>query len=178
MRSVAETREDADDTLSICSLRVGAGLFGIDTRQIREVLGTTSPQHVPLAPKYIAGVLPYRGEVLTTVCFRALLGLERCSKANCVLVFDDEENEERFGLMVDGVSGVIEVQRDALEANPSGLDARSQELFDGAYKLSSGLMVRLDPQRLRPSRLAESGLFGCDSGSHGRVKQERQGVQG
>jgi hypothetical protein len=46
-------------------------------------------------------------------------------------------------------------------------------------------MVRLDPQRLRPSRLAasglfgnESGLFGGVSGSHGRVKQERQGEQG
>ena len=79
-----------------------------------------------------------------------------------MLVFDDEENEERFGLIVDGVSGVIAVEPGALEANPSGLDARSQELFDGAYKLPSGLMVHLDPQRLRPSRLAESGLFGSD----------------
>jgi purine-binding chemotaxis protein CheW len=107
-----------------------------------------------------------------------LLGLECWAGGNCVLVFDDEENEERFGLMVDGVGGVIAVHRDALEANPGGLDARSQELFDGAYKLPSGLMVRLDPQRLRPSRLAESGLFGGVSGSHGRVKQERQGEQG
>jgi purine-binding chemotaxis protein CheW len=159
---------DAGNTVSICSLRVGTGMFGIDTRQIREVLGTTAPQRVPLAPEYIAGVVPYRGDVLTTVSFRALLGLERRAGANCVLVFADEENEERFGLMVDGVGGVIAVGRSLLEANPSGLDARSQELFDGAYKLQSGLMVRLDPQRLRPSRLAESGLFDG-------LKQERQG---
>ena len=177
MRSAAETTADAGNAVSICSLRVGTGLFGIDTRQIREVLGTTSPQRVPLAPKYIAGVVPYRGEVLTTVSFRALLGLERWAGANCVLVFEDEENEERFGLMVDGVGGVIAVGRSALEANPSGLDARSQELFDGAYKLQSGLMVRLDPQRLRPSRLAESGLFGSESGPPRRWKQERQGEQ-
>jgi purine-binding chemotaxis protein CheW len=120
-------------------------------------------------------VLPYRGDVLTTVCFRALLGLQCWTGANCVLVFDDEQNEERFGLMVDGIGGVIAVEPSALEANPSGLDARSQELFDGAYKLPSGLMVRLDPQRLRPSRLAESGLFGGESGPIGRLKQERQG---
>jgi purine-binding chemotaxis protein CheW len=164
---MAEESTGADDTISICSLRVGTGLFGIDTRQIREVLGTTAPQRVPLAPKYIAGVVPYRGEVLTTVCFRTLLGLECRIGANCVLVFDDEENEERFGLVVDGVGGVVAVEHGALEANPSGLDARSLELFDGAYKLQSGLMVHLDPQRLRPSRLAESGLFG-------RPKQERQ----
>jgi purine-binding chemotaxis protein CheW len=170
MRSPEVKEADAGDAVPVCSLRVGTALFGIETRQIREVLGTAEPQRVPLAPEYIAGVLSYRGEVLTTVSFRALLGLEKWDGANCVLVFDDAENEERFGLMVDGVVGVIAVQQDALEANPSGLDARSQELFDGAYKLPAGLMVRLDPQRLRPSRLAESGLFGSESGSHGRLK--------
>ena len=59
-----------------CSLRAGTGCLRIDTRQIREVLGATAPQRVPLAPAYIAGVVPYRGEVLTTVSLRALLGLE------------------------------------------------------------------------------------------------------
>ena len=177
MKRTEARMADAGDTVSICSLRVGTGLFGIDTRQIREVLGSTVPRRVPLAPPYIAGVLPYRGDVLTTVCFRALLGLEKDSKTNCVLVFGDEQSEERFGLMVDGIGGVIAVEPSALEANPSGLDERSQELFDGAYKLPSGLMVRLDPQRLRPSRLAESGLFGGESGTIGRLKQERQGEQ-
>ena len=47
----------------------------------------------------------------------------------------------------------------ALEANPSALDPRSMALFDGTYRMPSDLMVRLDPQRLHPSRLAESGLF-------------------
>jgi purine-binding chemotaxis protein CheW len=145
-------------------------MFGIDTRKIREVLGNTVPQLVPLAPKYIAGVVPYRGEVLTTVSFRALLGLEGRVGKNCVLVFDCEENEEYFGLIVDSVGGVVAMEQNALQANPNGLDARSQELFDGAYRMPSGLMVHLDPQRLRPSRLAESEMFG-------RSKQERQGEQ-
>src|ERR1039458_1119660 len=144
MRSAAETRADAGNAVSICSLRVGTGLFGIDTRQIREVLGTTSPQRVPLAPKYIAGVVPYRGEVLTTVSFRALLGLERGSPTGCVLVFDDEQNNERFGLMVDAVGGEVTLARNALEANPSTLDASSMALFDGVYRMQPGLMVRLD----------------------------------
>src|SRR5208283_2648754 len=117
MTSSAELRADASSRVSICSLRVGTGLFGIDTRQIREVLGTTAPQRVPLAPEYIAGVVPYRGEVLTTVSFRALLGLECRAGSNCILVFDGEQNQERFGLIVDGVSGVIAVEPSALEAN-------------------------------------------------------------
>jgi purine-binding chemotaxis protein CheW len=154
----AELGVELGDNVSLCSLHSGPGLFGIDTRQIREVLGGTTPQRVPLAPEYIAGVVPYRGEVLTTVCFRVLLGLEMLTRPRTVLVLDDEDGEH-FGLMVDSVGGVVKMAQGALEANPSALDVRSIALFDGAYRMPTGLMVRLDPQRLRPSRLAESGLF-------------------
>jgi purine-binding chemotaxis protein CheW len=46
-----------------------------------------------------------------------------------------------------------------LEANPCTLEAQGKWLFDGAYKTQTGLLVQLDPQKLRPSRLAETGLF-------------------
>jgi purine-binding chemotaxis protein CheW len=147
----------AEEMVSLCSFCSGSGLYGIDTREIREVFGAVAPQRVPLAPEYIGGVLPYRGEVLTTVSLRVLLGLERDSGKRCALVLDDG-NEERFGLMVDEVGGVVTVPRRALEANPSALDARSRALFGGFYRLPTGLMVRLEPQGLRPSRLMESGL--------------------
>jgi purine-binding chemotaxis protein CheW len=169
MKNPEAARNDAADVVSLCSLRAGEGVFGIDTRQIREVMGETTPQRVPLTPEFIAGVVPYRGEVLTTVSLRALLGLEVWAGANCVLVLDDEENDERFGLMVDGVEGVVAMGVDALEANPSALDARSVALFDGAYRMETGLMVRLEPRQLRPSRLAASGLFG--------TLQQEQGEQ-
>ena len=116
-----------------------------------------------MAPAFIGGVVPYRGEVLTTVDFRALLGMGEYTGVNCVLVLEDEVGEERFGLVVDAVGGVVMVNRNMLEANPCTLEPRAKWLFDGAYKMPTGLMVQLDPQRLRPSRLAEAGLFKCRS---------------
>ena len=174
MKTVERTVEGAGGVVTMCSLRAGGGLYGIDTRQIWEVLGKTTPQRVPLAPEYIAGVVPYRGEVLTTVSLRALLGLAPWDGANCVLVLEEEEAEERFGLMVDGVGGVVTMAGNSLEANPSALDARRAALFDGAFKMKPGLMVRLEPMRLRPSRLAANELFGTLR--YGR-REERQGEQ-
>ena len=63
------------EMVSVCSLTVGAEVFGIDTMKVREVLGAWALQKIPLAPKYIAGVIPNRGAVLTTISLRALLGL-------------------------------------------------------------------------------------------------------
>jgi purine-binding chemotaxis protein CheW len=148
-----------DDAVSLCSMFAGSESFGIDTRKIREVLGKRDLQRVPMAPAFIGGVVPYRGEVLTTVDFRALLGMEEHTDTSCVLVLEDEDGEERFGLVVDAVGGVVTVNRNMLEANPCTLESRGKWLFDGAYKMETGLMVQLDPQKLRPSRLAEAGLF-------------------
>jgi purine-binding chemotaxis protein CheW len=148
-----------DDAVSLCSMFAGSESFGIDTRKIREVLGSRDLQRVPMAPAFIGGVVPYRGEVLTTVDFRALLGMGEHTEANCVLVLEDEVGAERFGLVVDAVGGVVTVNRNMLESNPCTLESGAKWLFDGAYKMPTGLMVQLDPQKLRPSRLAEVGLF-------------------
>jgi purine-binding chemotaxis protein CheW len=103
--------------------------------------------------------VPYRGEVLTTVNLRALLGMETQAGKCCVLVMEDDEAAERFGLVVDAVGGVVTMSRRMLEANPCTLEARGKWLFDGAYKMDGELMVRLDPKKLCPSRLSETGLF-------------------
>lgn len=154
-----EQTQDENDVVSLCSMFAGDGSFGIDTRKIREVLGKRGLQRVPMAPPYIGGVVPYRGEVLTTVDLRALLGLAVRDDTSCILVLEEDEGEERFGLMVDEVGGVIGVKKQTFEANPSTLDARGKWLYDGAYKMQAGLVVQLDPKKLRPSRLAEVGLF-------------------
>jgi purine-binding chemotaxis protein CheW len=143
-REKVDEIQDENDAVSLCSLFAGSEMFGIDTRKIREVLGERDLQRVPMSPTFIAGVVPYRGEVLTTVNLRALLGMEAHTGKCCVLVMADDEAAERFGLVVDAVGGVVTVSRRVLEDNPCTLAV---------------LMVQLDPQKLSPSRLSEVGLF-------------------
>jgi purine-binding chemotaxis protein CheW len=147
------------DAISVCLVRVDGQVFGIDTRQIREVLGKTVLQPVPLAPEYVAGVASYRGEVLSTVSLRVLLGMEKWSGASYVVVLEDAEDDLRFGLAVDGMGGVAMVSRQTLEPNPSTLDARSKALFAGAYQVSEELVAMLDLFRLRHSRLPGGEIF-------------------
>jgi purine-binding chemotaxis protein CheW len=158
-REKVDEIQEENDAVSLCSLYAGTETFGIDTSKIREVLGERDLQQVPMSPTFIAGVVPYRGEVLTTVNLRALLGVEAHPGRSCVLVMEDDEAAEWFGLVVDAVGGVVVVNQSALEDNPCTLEARGKWLFDGAYKMESGLMIRLDPQKLSPSRLSETGLF-------------------
>ncbi len=158
-RGAQEKARDLEhsDLVSLCSLTAGGRMFGIDTRKIREVLGPRTLERVPLAVHYIGGVLPYRGEVLTAVSLRALLGLEAAEGRSCVLVVDVED--EQFGLVVDSVGGVMLMEQRSLAENPTTLDEVSRALFSGAYPMAEGLLIQLDPERLHPSRLGETGLF-------------------
>jgi purine-binding chemotaxis protein CheW len=138
--------------IEMCSVRAGETLFGVPIMRILEILGAPAMQSVPLAPAYIGGLAHYRGEVLTVVSLRSLLGMPPYDAASGVLVFEGPAGY--FGLLVDAVGEVITVLPEAFEVNPSTLDDRRKALFAGTYKLKDGLLVMLDPERLDPMRLS------------------------
>jgi len=69
------------------------------------------------------------------------------------------DEEEPYGLMVDSVGGVVMLRPSAFTANPSTLDEVDKALYSGAFRLDKGLLIQIDPERLRPSRLAATDLF-------------------
>jgi purine-binding chemotaxis protein CheW len=143
-----------DEGIEMCSVRVGQTLYAIPVTCILEILGKPDKLPVPLAPGYIGGLVHYRGEVLTAVSLRRLLGMPAHDAMEDILVFEGADGY--FGLLVDEVGEVMTVPPADFESNPSTLDDRRKALFAGTYKLSSALLVMLDPERLDPVCLAEA----------------------
>jgi purine-binding chemotaxis protein CheW len=139
--------------VEMCSVRLGQTLFGVPITHILEIVGSAHPQPVPLAPAFVGGLVHYRGDVLTTVSLRQLLGLPPKEGRQDILVL--ESSGGCFGMLVDSVGEVLTVSSADHEPNPSILDERRRALFAGAYKLKDSLLVMLDPERLDPMRLAE-----------------------
>jgi len=137
--------------IEVCSVRVGQTLFGVPITHILEIVGGARPQPVPLAPAFVGGLVHYRGDVLTTVSLRQVLGLPAREGAQDLLVLESPAG--CFGLLVDSVGEVLQVAPADHEPNPSILDERRRALFAGAYKLKDKLLVMLDPERLDPRNL-------------------------
>jgi purine-binding chemotaxis protein CheW len=138
----------------MCSVRLGSALFGVPIGNIFEIVGAARPQPVPLAPSFVGGLIHYRGDILTTVSLRQLLGMPSHEGPQDILVIESDGG--CFGLQVDSVCEVLTVSSADHEPNPSTLDERRKALFAGAYKLKDGLIVMLDPERLDPMCLAQS----------------------
>jgi purine-binding chemotaxis protein CheW len=153
--AISNRREKAAATLvEMCSVRLGNTLFGVPIKHILEIVGGARPQPVPLAPAFVGGLVHYRGDVLTTVSLRQLLGLPPKDGTQDILVLESAGG--CFGLLVDSVCEVLTVSSLDHEPNPSILDERKRALFAGAYKLKDSLLVMLDPDRLDPMRLSEA----------------------
>lgn len=166
---------EGGSTISVCTFSCGGRHFGIETTKICEVLRAKTIQRVPLAPAFIAGVVTYRGEMLTVVSFSALLSLPTPVGEPCVMVLDGGVDGEHFGVVVvDNVGGVVTLNRNLLTVNPVTLDDRAQALYEGAYRMPNGLLVQLSPERLRPERLAETGLFAKAAASQADQREARQ----
>ncbi|MFY9853054.1 MAG: chemotaxis protein CheW [Terracidiphilus sp.] len=136
----------------MCTVRLGNSVFGVPITHILEIVGAARPQPVPLAPAFVGGLVHYRGDVLTTVSLRHLLGMPPREGRQDLLVLESAEGI--FGLLVDAVGEVLTASPDDHEANPSILDERHRALFAGAYKLKGSLLVMLDPEQLDPMRLS------------------------
>ncbi len=146
-------KEKAAATLmEMCTVRLGDSTFGVPITHILEIVGSARPQPVPLAPVFVGGLVHYRGDVLTAVSLRQVLGMPPREGRQDLLVL--ESAGEIFGLLVDSVGEVLTVSSADHEPNPSILNERRRALYAGAYKLKSGLLVLLDPEQLDPLRLS------------------------
>lgn len=134
--------------VEICSVHLGDTLFGVPISHILEIVGSARPQPVPLAPAFVGGLVHYRGDVLTTVSLRQVLGLPPRDKPQAILVLESPGG--CFGLLVDSVGEVLTVSAEDHEPNPSTLDEKRKGLFAGTYKLKDRLLVLLNPDRLDP----------------------------
>jgi purine-binding chemotaxis protein CheW len=145
-------KAQAAPLVEMCSVRLGQTLFGVPITHILEIVGSARPQPVPLAPAFVGGLVHYRGDVLTTVSLRQLLGMPPKDGPQDILVLESAGGI--FGLLVDAVGEVLTASPADHEPNPSILDERHRALFAGAYKLKDSLLVMLDPEQLDPMRLS------------------------
>ncbi len=140
----------------ISTFRVDGELFGVDAMLVQEVGRYAQLTAVPLAPPAVAGILNLRGEVVTALDLRRMLGRpdrgETDKPMNVVL-----RNEGgSISLLVDAIESVEDVEDDTFEEIPDTVTGHAREYLSGAYKLPEGLLLTLDVPRLLDPRPARS----------------------
>jgi len=139
-----EKRTVSSGEIEYATFHVGRLLLGIDIRQTEEINRQLDLTAVPHAPACVRGVVNLRGEVVTVLDLRTILGLEpqavTAASRNVVVRADAEQ----VGLLVDRVTDVVTVSAEEMEPPPANVSGVSGRFFKGVYKLESALLVVLD----------------------------------
>lgn len=143
------------------TFRVGRQWLGLSVAAVQEVLAAQRLAAVPLAPAAVAGFLNLRGQIVTAVDLRTLLGgplggpmtstpddVDAGTSSRCDVVVRD--GDELFALLVDEVGDVVPVAAADVRPLPSTLSGAWRAACAGALRRPHDVLLVLDlPQLLR-----------------------------
>jgi purine-binding chemotaxis protein CheW len=140
----------------ISTFRVDGDLFGVDAMLVQEVGRYVEVTAVPLAPPAVAGILNLRGEVVTALDLRRLLGRPDRAATDKPMNVVLRNEGGAVSLLVDEIESVEDVEDSTFEAIPETVTGSAREYLGGAYKMPDGLLLTLDVPRLLDPRPARS----------------------
>jgi purine-binding chemotaxis protein CheW len=123
-------------------------LFGLPIVRVQDVFIPERLTRVPLAPLEIVGVLNLRGRIVTLIDLRRRFGLGERKEGQDVMAIGVESRGESYGLLIDRVGEVVELEGVAREPNPVNLDQRLAQMSSGIYRLDDQLLVVVDVDRV------------------------------
>ncbi|MBL9028687.1 MAG: chemotaxis protein CheW [Myxococcales bacterium] len=142
---------------------VDGELFGVDVKDVQEVLMAQEVTPVPLAPPHIVGLTNLRGQILPALDLRTRLGIaprpEKAPSSNLVV----KTSEGPVSLVVDEIGDVIELPTNAWREVPETVSPAERQFVQQIATLEDRLMLRLDIGRL----LDEDGKHGGEDGARG-----------
>ena len=124
-------------------------LYGIDVMQVQEVTKALSMTPVPLAPKYVHGLINLRGQLATAVGLRDLFeivdeGNEDREQMNIVCRMDDL----LISVLVDQIGDVMIVGNSNFESAPNTIPDSIRRFMKGVYKISGNLISIIDIEKI------------------------------
>ena len=130
------------------TVMIDGQLFGLPIVRVQDVFIPERLTRVPLAPPEIVGVLNLRGRIVTLIDLRRRFGLGERKEGEDVMAIGVESRGESYGLLIDRVGEVVELDGVAREPNPVNLDQRLAQMSSGIYRLDDQLLIVVDVDRV------------------------------
>jgi purine-binding chemotaxis protein CheW len=127
--------------------------YGVDILRVREIRGWDSVTRIPNAEPYVKGVLNLRGAIVPIYDLRQRFGLDvaEYSKETVVIVLlvrDKKGKERSVGVVVDGVSNVLNAAKSDVRATPEFGGNVSTEFIQGLVSAEKKMVMLLDVDKL------------------------------
>jgi purine-binding chemotaxis protein CheW len=122
--------------------------YGLELFKIQEIRGYAPVTPIPNVPAHVRGVMNLRGTVLPVVDLRMKFRLPPIEYSKFTVIVIAMVAGKMVGLLVDAVSDVLHVTREAMRAVPDFGSAVDTRFIDGVFQTREHLAVALNLERL------------------------------
>ena len=145
-------------TQQVLTFELGSETYGVEILRVREIRGWTPVTKIPHAPSHVLGVLNLRGSIVPVVDLRMRFALERAeyTKVTVIIVLsvNAAAGRREIGVVVDGVSDVVDVDAANVRQAPDLGSSFATEYIRGLVPVANRMVVLLDIDRLIGSQLS------------------------
>lgn len=140
------------------TFRLGGEEYGIDILKVQEIRSYEPPTRIANAPEFIKGVVNLRGVIVPIVDLRLRLGCESAEYSALTVVIVLNVKGRVVGAVVDSVSDVLELAKDAIKPAPEMASAVDASFITGIGSVGERMLILMDIEGLMASE--EMGLVG------------------
>ena len=137
-----------EDQDQLMTFYLGDDLYGIEVMEIQEVTGSLPVEKVPLAPKFIKGLINLRGQIATALDLRELFAVTDCDPVDVQASVVCKFNGNLVSLLVDSLGDVVETRSELEEDAPETLPHGIKKYLKSICKREGQLLSIIDLEKL------------------------------
>ena len=121
--------------------------YGIEIRNVTEIIGIQSMTDLPDTPPFVKGVINLRGKIIPLIDVRLRFSFEEkeYDDRTCIIVVNIEDMS--VGLIVDTVSEVMDIPEGNIELPPK-VNNKASSYIKGVGKVGEEVKILLDTHKL------------------------------
>ncbi len=146
--SVEELEMEDTQEGKFLTFALGEEEYGIEIRNVTEIIGIQSMTDLPDTPPFVKGVINLRGKVIPLIDVRLRFNFEEkdYDDRTCIIVVNIENMS--VGLIVDTVSEVMDIPESSIEPPPKVNNKAGSRYIKGLGKVDEDVKILLDTQKL------------------------------
>ncbi|HTE39704.1 MAG TPA: chemotaxis protein CheW [Steroidobacteraceae bacterium] len=142
----------ASGSHQVLTFTLGNETYGVDILRVQEIRGWAPVTRIPQSPPHVLGVLNLRGSIVPIVDLRMRFALERAAYTAVtviiVLSVEGVNGRRDIGVVVDGVSDVVDIDRANVRPPPDLGGQVKTEFIRGLAAVGDQMTMLLDIDRL------------------------------
>ena len=148
------------ESYQVLTFVLGSETYGVDILRVQEIRGWSAVTKIPNSAPHVLGVLNLRGSIVPVVDLRKRFSLEQAEYTAVtviiVLSVRGQAGRRDFGVVVDGVSDVVDVQASEVRPTPDLGCRAATDHIRGLVPVNERMVVLLDLDRLIGAEMVEA----------------------